>query len=311
MPVTTQHHELQAPGASDGSVDPGRPFLAHVRMSWWRALLIMVVLMAAMIVVPALGAVIGAGMEMALITGGEPPVGSTGLMILVGNLAVASMGLLTLAMMRWIGKVPIRACFTAGRAFSWRRLVRLMAVLVLPMVVLMVAIEVLAGSPGEGLTITSTTVIMLVIVLLTAPLQAAGEEIVFPRGGIGPAAGSWARDPRWAVGIGLAGSSILFGVIHFPSDPWLIFYYPWLGLVFGLMAVISRGLEAPIALHAVNNVVTLGSGVLLSGGGPLGVDRSAGGDNANMIIVLILVPAQIILLSVMFVISRRQARSEE
>ncbi|MBR8740829.1 CPBP family intramembrane glutamic endopeptidase [Nocardiopsis sp. MG754419] len=303
------HVEGSSPDHGTGSeqedhVDSTRPFLAHLRMAWWRPILITCVLMAAMVVVPFGTAILASLIETAFSTDGEPPVGSTPLMVLMGNLALGAMVPLTLLVMRWIGKVPVRAGFTTGRPFSWPRMLRLMGLLFAPLCVIMLVIQGLAGFPPGGVVITGTTVVMLVIVVCTAPLQAAGEEVVF-RGGIGPALGSWVRHPRAAAALALVVSSLLFGLVHFASDPWLSFYYTWLGFVFGTMALVTRGLEAPIALHAVNNVVALGSGVLLSGGGPLVVDRAASGGNESMIIVLVFVPTQVLIVGILYLAERR------
>lgn len=312
MPIRPLRPERQtglAPTTSKSIADASRPFFSQIQMSRWRSMTIIVVLMAAMVAVPFAGAAVGATAEIALSDDGEPPQGSTPVMILIGNLSVGSLGLVTFLLMRYVGKAPIRACLSVGRSFSWRLLVRFTAVLALPMLSAAIVLEALAGSAGIPATISQTTILTLVIVLLTAPLQAAGEEIVF-RSGIGPAVGSWFRAPRTAMVFGLLASSVLFGLVHLPMDPdpWLAFYYPWLGLVLGLSAVISRGIEAPIALHAVNNLVTLGLGVLLSDGYALEVDRSASAVSTGMLTVTVLVPTHIVLLIALTLVSRRRDR---
>src|SRR5690606_30694143 len=101
--------------------------------------------------------------------------------------------------------------------------------------------------------------VVLALILLLVPFQAAAEEYVF-RGVVVQAIGAWVR---W-LPVGALVSTAVFAALHI-YDVW--------GLVdvavFAIAAVIATwrtgGLEAAIALHAVNNVVAFGllaSGVL-------------------------------------------------
>ena len=69
---------------------------------------------------------------------------------------------------------------------------------------------------------------MLVLVLLSTPLQSAGEELMF-RSAMLPAAASWVRAVRPALAVGLVVSSLAFAVVHGSSDPWLFGYYTFIG----------------------------------------------------------------------------------
>ncbi|SDI77609.1 CPBP family intramembrane glutamic endopeptidase [Nonomuraea jiangxiensis] len=92
---------------------------------------------------------------------------------------------------------------------------------------------------------------MIVIVLLV-PFQAAAEEYIF-RGWLVQAVGAHVSSPVWAIFLG----SALFASLH---------GYSWIGLVdvfaFGAvmawLAVRTGGLEAPIALHVMNNMLAFG-----------------------------------------------------
>lgn len=116
---------------------------------------------------------------------------------------------------------------------------------------------------GEGLHPFTTPLprylVVLALILLLVPFQAAAEEYVF-RGVVVQAIGAWVR---W-LPVGALVSTAVFAALHI-YDVW--------GLVdvavFAIAAVIATwrtgGLEAAIALHAVNNVVAFGllaSGVL-------------------------------------------------
>ena len=104
--------------------------------------------------------------------------------------------------------------------------------------------------------ITSTTIGLVLVALLTTPLQAAGEELLF-RGAMMPLFASWVRAVRPALVLGMIASSTVFGLVHMSVDPWLLSYYAVFGLCMAAMAVISRGLEAPIAFHVMNNLIMM------------------------------------------------------
>src|SRR5699024_5639228 len=140
------------------------------------------------------------------------------------------------------------------------------------------AVMTLAAPEQAGLgqfAITGTTVGLVVVAVLTTPLQAAGEELAF-RGAFLPAIASWIRPARTATIVGLVGSSIVFGLVHFSVDPWLLAYYTLFGACMALLAMITRGLEAPIAFHVSNNVILMVVSALFAGGGGVEIDRSVG-----------------------------------
>jgi hypothetical protein len=118
----------------------------------------------------------------------------------------------------------------------------------------------------------------LVAILLTAPLQAAGEEYLF-RGYLIQAISLTAVDPlgsadstpdtprakavRWLAKqypnwAGVVGSAVIFALLH-RSDNVQAFLYPLVfGLLAGWLAIRTGGLEAGIAAHVVNNLITFG-----------------------------------------------------
>lgn len=121
---------------------------------------------------------------------------------------------------------------------------------------------------------------LLVIVAIT-PLQAAGEEYFF-RGYLMQAISLTAVDPRvrttqvqpnrvaaadwlatqYPVWAGIIGSALIFALLH-PISNLQSFLYPFsFGLVAGWLAVKTGGLEAGIAAHVVNNVITFGFAAL-------------------------------------------------
>lgn len=122
------------------------------------------------------------------------------------------------------------------------------------------AVVVAAGFvSGQGLVVTSsaspqwsTLLIVLPLVVLVVPFQAAAEEYVF-RGIVLQAFGSWLRTP-WP---GVAVSALLFVASHEYREPLAILDLLVFAVAFSWLTIKTGGLEAAIALHVTNNVVSL------------------------------------------------------
>jgi uncharacterized protein len=90
------------------------------------------------------------------------------------------------------------------------------------------------------------------VILLTTPLQAAGEEYGFRGYGL-QVLGAWVRSP-W---FGILVTALLFAAAHGgQSLPLFVDRFAF-GVVAGLLTVRTGGLEAAIAFHVVNNMVIL------------------------------------------------------
>lgn len=112
-----------------------------------------------------------------------------------------------------------------------------------------IAIDVATGNPLEARFDHPGIPVMLVLVLLLVPLQAAAEEYVF-RGYLMQLVGGWIRHPAFAILLPVP----LFVVGHG--------YDVWGALSVGLFAVVAGwlcwrtgGLEAAISMHIANNVL--------------------------------------------------------
>ena len=110
-----------------------------------------------------------------------------------------------------------------------------------------------AGVSGKLNDFTTSTAIAALVVLLTTPLQAAGEEYVF-RGYLLQALGSLFSN-RW-VAIGATG--LLFALAHGAQNFPLFFDRLSFGLIAAWLVTRTGGLEAGIALHVLNNVLAFG-----------------------------------------------------
>lgn len=100
----------------------------------------------------------------------------------------------------------------------------------------------------------SSFVWLLVVVLLTTPLQSAAEEYLC-RGYLSQAIAAWVRHPT--VGAIVAGviSALVFSALHGPQDAVTFLDRFAFGLAASAVVWLTGGLEAAIVLHAVNNVI--------------------------------------------------------
>ncbi|MFD7157481.1 CPBP family intramembrane glutamic endopeptidase [Kribbella sp. NPDC059898] len=128
----------------------------------------------------------------------------------------------------------------------------------------------LATGERHGGPAAPDVVAVIVITLLTSPIQAAGEEYYF-RGYLLQAVGTYLRGTIVAVVV----TGVLFTLAHgiWPwQSPALFVDRLAFGLVAGFLAIRTGGLESGIASHAANNVVTfVFAGLTNSLGASLGV----------------------------------------
>jgi len=156
--------------------------------------------------------------------------------------------------------------------FRWRWLGRL-ALIIVPVWLVYVGASIVLDPSGDW-RIDGGVILMLAIVVLTTPLQAAGEEYG-TRGLILRSVGSWFRNPAAAFIVGTIISGAVFASAHLAADPWLISYYFMFGVSGAIAARGTGGLEAPILVHATNNVLLFIPAALL-GQLDQGIDRSEG-----------------------------------
>lgn len=268
-------------------LDPERPFGAHLRLTWWKPLLIIPGLLVAMVVLQTVLTLIVVLVEVAAFGRDPMDVSISPLMMAVMNLSLAAMGPLAVLVTALAARVPWRSLIASPRRASLRRGIvyaGAFSALVGAALALTALIDPSAAGIGQ-FAITSTTIGLVLVALLTTPLQAAGEELMF-RGAMMPLFASWIRAVRPALVLGMIASSIVFGLVHMSVDPWLLSYYAVFGLCMAAMAVISHGLEAPIAFHVMNNLIMMVVGALFAGGGGIVIDRSVGMGGPVMLAIM-------------------------
>lgn len=270
-----------------------RPFGAHLRMSGWKPLVLIVVPTLVMVVLQVL-----LYQLVAVVEGSDDPLATTltPLKLLAVNVSIAVSGLLAVALLARMTGAPWRSLISWPRAFDVRRLVHYLvgAALLVAAGVGVVAL-VAPDSPGwTGFGVSGTTVALLVVTVLTTPAQAAGEELMFRSVAL-PAAASWVRAVRPALVVGLVVSGLAFAAVHGSLDPWLSGYYVLIGVSTGLMAVLSGGIEAPVAFHVANNVLLTVVNALMADGGAVPLDRSVGAGDASLLVLAAVNAAMVVL----------------
>ena len=201
-------------------------------------------------------------------------------LMLMNNLSLAALVPLAILLQALFFRVPLPSMASVANAFRWRWFGRL-ALVVVPVWAVYVGLSFVFEPAGE-VRIDGTVVALLVIVLLTTPLQSAGEEFGM-RGLVQRSVGSWFRRPIVAFVVSTAVSGTLFTLAHFAADPWLIAFYFVFAASASLAARGTGGLEAPVLVHAVNNLLVFIPTVLF-GQLDASFDRSEGAGDPSALI---------------------------
>lgn len=167
--------------------------------------------------------------------------------LLASNLGIATMIAVCLLLVRWFALAPPGIVLSVVNRLRWGYLAACGGV----------ALVVFAVVQAITWTVQGATVQpqpqfwwFLAVVVLTSPLQAAAEEVLF-RGflqqGIGSLTGSWV--------LGVVLTSLLFAFAHGLQSPALFVDRLVFGLVMGALVWRTGGLEAAIGAHIVNNIL--------------------------------------------------------
>lgn len=295
------------PGAPrEVPVDTAKPFGAHLSMRWWVPVVLTIVVVVAISTLQLLLVYVAVLLEVGLVNK-DPADGSlTPLTYLATNVAIVLVAPLSLLLLARLARVPWRSALSVGRTFRWGRLARYGGLFAGLMVLTNIVIQMISPSPLSLFAVSGTTVALLAVVVLTVPLQAAAEEIAF-RGVLTASYASWVHSTAPGLALGISGSTVLFAAVHTSLDPWMIVNYLGLGASAALMVMLSRGLEATIAFHVMNNVFAMGIGALFAEGGGIAQDRSAGAGGPYMLVFLV---AQSVAVAIVWHLeTRRHARA--
>jgi membrane protease YdiL (CAAX protease family) len=162
----------------------------------------------------------------------------------------------------WIvHQIRPRYLSSVAGGIRWRWLLRC-ALVVLPLWLAYLALGLLVAPPESSRP--DDWLALLIIVLVMTPFQAAGEEYFF-RGWVMQNIGAWFARPIVGLVVSVAVSTVAFAAAHGSPDPWILGSIGCLAVAAGVAAYRTGGLEAGIAMHAVNNLLAFGA-VLTFGG---------------------------------------------
>lgn len=140
------------------------------------------------------------------------------------------------------------------------------------------------------------TILTLILTLLLTPLQTCGEELVF-RGILMQGLGSWFKKPILAIIL----QSLIFVLMHPYNFIGMMDIFVF-GILYGIVAWKTNGLEASMAMHTANNAFLF---VLL------GVGLYFFGKNTSMEIFLLNAIFTIIITVIILTLNKKYGWSEE
>ncbi|GAA3724486.1 hypothetical protein GCM10022225_01700 [Plantactinospora mayteni] len=291
---------------------PGTPYhrLARTeRHRWWRPPLGTLLILGGTLLVLCL--LIGVGTAIATLAGrptgpdGLPALGTLGdLALLLVSIAAALPFVLLAA--RWVQARPAGTVSSVLGRLRWRWL-GWCALVAVPAVLLLLGgsfgLLALTGGldegedAGTGWPGWAGFLGTLVLLLLLVPLQATAEEYVF-RGWLLQGVGAFLRTPWPAISL----QAVLFALAHGWGTGWGFADLAVVGGVLGWLTIRTGGLEAAVALHVVNNLISFVGAAAL---GQLASDETAADSPWEMFVVSLLVHAGYVVV-VLWLARRRQ-----
>ncbi len=196
---------------------------------------------------------------------GLPSLGELGDMVLAFVTVAVFLPAAMLAA-RWVQRRPAGTLSSVAGRLRWRWLLTC-----LPVALGSITLVLLAGSAltpaSAGLVGWRPFATSMALLVLVVPVQAAAEEYVC-RGWLLQAVGTWVRGPWLPIAV----QAVVFAALHGWGTPWGFADLLAFGVVAGWLTVRTGGLEAAIALHVANNLLSAGLAAAL---GELTVDETA------------------------------------
>lgn len=248
--------------------DEPQPYLHAMRTrdwAWWRPLLglflLGVVFVVGSAVLAVVGIVTGVSPDLALLELTDP-----------GTLLVTNLTLIVAIPVVWLAWAVAHGMRTGWSSsvlarFRWRLLPRL-TLFALGTLGVAICLSVLLAFTVGGADVDGPVPSwgwLLVVVLLTTPLQSAAEEYLF-RGYLSQAIAGWIRNPRASAVVAGLVTATLFSLAHLPPDLLTFFDRFLFALAASAVVWLTGGLEAAVVLHAANNVVLFVLAALLGEG---------------------------------------------
>jgi membrane protease YdiL (CAAX protease family) len=174
------------------------------------------------------------------------------------NLGIGSMIFVTWFIMRVLHQMRPRWLTSVVPKMRWKLFAICLGLAAVALLASLIVGMLLPGNSdgdisGKVNAFTRTTALSALVVLLTTPLQAAGEEYLF-RGYLLQAVGSLFRN-RW---VAIVLTALVFALFHGVQNFPLFFDRFAFGLIAAWLVIRTGGLEAGIALHVLNNFLAFG-----------------------------------------------------
>jgi len=248
--------------------------------AWWKPVVGVIVTLVAMVLVAplvlfpllALGVAFEGGSYLENLERAATLQDVTPAALLYLNIVLGSTILITWFVVRVFHRMRPRWLTSVVPKMRWKFFLACLGLSVLALIAQLVVGLLLPGDQqgemGDVQEFTLTTGLLIAVVMLTTPFQAAGEEYVF-RGYLLQATGSfwsfsWVR-PWMARWLAIVGTALLFAVAHGVQNFPLFFDRFAFGLVAGWLVIRTGGLEAGIALHILNNFLAFGFAITFGG----------------------------------------------
>ena len=254
------------------------------RFAWWRSLLaIPLALLFAIVLMGGLFGILtlaGQGPMLRRMFQGD---GMDPISFGVGNLVLGCLVPATLLAARIMHGVRPGFVSSVTGSFRWRWAMRCTLITV-PLYVITFALDQLINGP-QG-SIPAQQGLLLLMVLIGTPVQAAGEEYLF-RGLLMQNVGAWFTHPTVALVMSTALSTGLFAAAHGSSDIWVLLDLGVFALACCILIWRTGGIEAAVVLHAVSNMVGMVGTIFLGGWSEGFVDEKSVGKPQDLLLTIL------------------------